>query len=146
VKKLPAAEGSQLLLVSIENASHEDPKKAVAEVEAAGIDHIDIVVSNAGISPANAPLDAADPQIILDAFNVNALSSIVLFQAVNPLLLKSSAPKWISVSSRAGSIDTAEGWYYWIGAYGVSKAAQNWFTKYVLHSCKHKFNMTLLTR
>ena len=57
------------------------------------------------------------------------MSSIVLFQAVNKLLTKSSAPKWISVSSRAGSIGAATDFYYWIGPYGVSKAAQNWFTK-----------------
>jgi len=51
---------------------------------------------------------------------------------VNKLLLKSSAPKWVSVSSRAGSIGDAADFYYYVAPYGVSKAAQNYFTKLVI--------------
>ncbi|KAF2685007.1 NAD(P)-binding protein [Lentithecium fluviatile CBS 122367] len=129
LKKLSTGDGSRLLLVSIENASRSDPKKAVQDIEAAGIDHVDIVISSAGVSPGPAPLDAVDPEVVVETFNINAVSSIVLFQAVNKLLVKSAAPKWISVSSRAGSIGAAVDFYYYVGAYGVSKAAQNWFTK-----------------
>ena len=118
-----------MLLVSIENASHSDPKKAVEEIEAAGIDHIDVVISNSGVSPSPAPLDAVDPKVLNDTFNINTVSSIVLFGAVNKLLVKSSAPKWITVSSRAGSIGDAADFYYYVSPYGLSKAAQNWFTK-----------------
>jgi NAD(P)-dependent dehydrogenase (short-subunit alcohol dehydrogenase family) len=128
LKALPMGAGSRLLLVSIENTSTTDPKKAIEEIEAAGVDHIDIVISNAGISPAYAPLDAADPKALVDAFSINAVASVLLFGAVNKLIRNASAPKWISVSSRVGSVGQAVDWYYYIGAYGMSKAAQNWFT------------------
>ena len=122
------AGGSRLLLVSIENESTTDPKKAVQEIEAAGINHLDIVISNSGMSPAPAPLIAVDSNNLIDAFKVNAVSTVLLYQAVHELLAKSSKPKWISISTRIASIGQAESWYFYAGAYGISKAAQNWFT------------------
>ena len=64
VKKLPTANGSRLFLASIENTSYSDPQKAVQEIEAAGIDHIDVVISNSGVNPGLAPLDVADPKVL----------------------------------------------------------------------------------
>ncbi|OKL62370.1 hypothetical protein UA08_02262 [Talaromyces atroroseus] len=128
LKALPTAEGTQLLLVTIENTSWTDPKKAVEDIEAAGIDHIDIVISCAGVSPTPVPFEAVDPKVLVDTYSVNAVASVVLFQAVNALLRKSSTPKWISVTSRAGSVGQAADFYYNISPYGMSKAAQNWFT------------------
>ncbi|KAF2754519.1 NAD(P)-binding protein [Pseudovirgaria hyperparasitica] len=134
LKNLPVATGSRLLLVSIESTSTSDPKRAVEDMEAAGIAHIDIVVSNAGISPAPAPLDLADPEDLIQAFKVNAVASVLLFQAANRLLSKSEAPKWVSISSRVGSIGQAASFYQYASAYGMSKAAQDWFTATLHHS------------
>ncbi|KAI1765519.1 NAD(P)-binding protein [Hypoxylon sp. FL1150] len=126
--KLPAAEGSKLLLVSIENTSTTDAKKAAEEIEAAGLDHIDIVISNTAVSHPPAPLEVVDTEQIVEAFRVNAVSSVLLYQAVHKLLAKSSAPKWISVSTRPSSIAQPADFYWYISPYGISKAAQNWFT------------------
>lgn len=128
LKALPKADGSKLLLVGIENTSTTDPKKAVEAIQAEGVDHIDIVISNSGVSPPATPLDLLDPRAITETFNVNAVSTIALFQAVKELLTKSNSPKWISVSSRLGSVGSALDLYYNVSAYGISKAAQNWFT------------------
>ncbi|KAJ2978300.1 hypothetical protein NUW58_g7538 [Xylaria curta] len=128
LNKLPTAAGSRLVLVSIENTSTTDAKKAAQDIEAAGLDHIDIVISNTAISHPPAPLEAVDTELFVEAFRVNAISSVLLFQAVTGLLTKSSAPKWISVSSRPGSIAQPAEFYWYIGPYGMSKAAQNWFT------------------
>jgi len=129
LRSLPIGSGSRILLVGIENTSLSDPKKAIETVEAAGIDHIDIVIANAGVSIGAAPLEIADPKAFTESFNINVLSSVVLFQAVNKLLTKSSAPKWISVSSRGGSTSAPLPWYPYAAAYCMSKAAQNWFTQ-----------------
>lgn len=128
LSNLPTATGSRLLLVNIENTSTTDAKKAIDKIETAGVDHVDVVISNAGVSPDPAPLDSVDPRVLVDAFSVNTVSSVLLFQAVHKLLTKASAPKWVSVSSRAGSIGQAADFYWYISPYGMSKAAQNWFT------------------
>lgn len=127
---MPAANGSRILIVGIENTNHSDPKKAIEAVEAAGIDHVDIVIANSGISIGAAPLELADPKAFTESFDVNVVASVVLFQAVNKLLTKSSAPKWISVSSRGGSTGAPLVFYPFAAAYFISKAAQNWFTQY----------------
>ncbi|KAH8733225.1 hypothetical protein GQ44DRAFT_640357 [Phaeosphaeriaceae sp. PMI808] len=129
LKSLPTGSGSRLLLVGVENTSLSDPKKAVEAIEAAGIDHIDVVIANSGVSIGAAPLELADPKAFTESFNVNVLSGVVLFQAVNKLLTKSSAPKWISISSRGGSTSAPLPWYPYAAAYCMSKAAQNWFTQ-----------------
>lgn len=72
----------------------------------------------------------ADPKYFTESFNINVLSGVVLYQAVSSLLKKSSAPKWISVSSRGGSTSAPLPWYPYAAAYCMSKAAQNWFTQY----------------
>lgn len=129
LKDLPVGSGSRLLLVGIENTNPEDPKKAVETIEAAGVDHIDIVIANSGISIGAAPLELADPKAFTESFNVNVLSGVMLYQAVSELLKKSSAPKWISVSSRGGSTSAPLPWYPYAAAYCISKAAQNSFTQ-----------------
>lgn len=103
-------------------------KKKAEDIEGAGLDHIDIVISSAAISHPPAPLDALDTELMVEAFRINAIAPVLLFQAVHKLLAKSSAPKWISVSSRPGSIAQPADFYWYIGPYAISKAAQNWFT------------------
>lgn len=129
LKTLSTASGSRFLLVSIENTNFEDPKKAVKTIEIAGIDHIDVVIANSGVSIGAAPLELADPKYFTESFSINALATLVLYQALSSLLKKSSAPKWISVSSRMGSTSAPLPFYPYAAAYGMSKAAQNWFTQ-----------------
>ncbi|TVY86317.1 Norsolorinic acid ketoreductase [Lachnellula willkommii] len=129
LKALPAGNGSKLLLVTIENLSSTDPKNAVKEVEAAGIRYIDIVIANAGVSPPVDPLETVELEEMSTTFKINALGPLGLFQASKDLLDKSSNPRWVSVSSAAGSIGAMEAFGAYIApAYSVSKAALNWIT------------------
>ncbi|KAK2043965.1 norsolorinic acid reductase-like protein [Colletotrichum somersetense] len=93
LKSLPTAEGSKLVLVSIESMSPTDLQQAVKDIEAAGIDHLDVVIANAGYSPTPAPPDVVDIQDLIDSLQINTVASVRLFQAVKPLLEKSSSPK-----------------------------------------------------
>ncbi|TVY14234.1 Norsolorinic acid ketoreductase [Lachnellula arida] len=129
LKALPAGNGSKLLLVTIENLSSTDPKNAAKEIEAAGIRYIDIVIANAGVSPPVDPLETVELEEMSTTFKINALGPLGLFQASKDLLEKSSNPRWVSVSSAAGSIGAMEAFGAYIApAYSVSKAALNWIT------------------
>lgn len=129
LKGLPAASGSKLILVSIESTSLTDPAKAVEEVQAEGVDHFDIVIASAGWSPPIEIADNAQIEDVKKSFDINAVGPLILYQAVKPLLEKSKSPKWVSVSTAAATISALEPFQAWVcAAYGLTKAAQNWFT------------------
>ncbi len=129
LKSSPTADGSKLLLVHVESTSTEDPKKALSEIQSAGIDYIDVVIANAGGSPPVEPIDIVKPSDMILTFQTNALGPLILFQTFRPLLQKSRSPKWISVSSKAGSCGCMGGMGSWITpAYGAAKASLNWIT------------------
>ncbi|KAK3373684.1 hypothetical protein B0T24DRAFT_657468 [Lasiosphaeria ovina] len=130
LRSLSAADGSRLLLVNIESTSYADPTAAVRELEAAGIDHVDIVIANAGGAGGGlAPLTIVTPENVADVLALNALGPLALYQAVLPLLKKSPAPKWVSVTSAVASIGNMENFHSHVApAYGIGKAALNWIT------------------
>ncbi|KAJ5093872.1 hypothetical protein N7456_009733 [Penicillium angulare] len=130
LKKLPTADASRLLLVSIDSANMDDPQASIKDIEAEGITHIDVVIANAGITPSAGPLDKVTIQDVSDALSINAMSPIQLYHATRPLLEKSSRPVWFSMTSAAGSIGNVEihNAQFFL-AYGISKAAMNFFTK-----------------
>jgi len=106
-----------------------DPQEAVEGLKAAGIHHIDTITANAGVSPTVQPLETVDPAEVSSTFQINALGPLVLFQAFRPLLEKSQNPKWVSISSAAGSIGSMGAFGSHIApAYCISKAALNWIT------------------
>jgi NAD(P)-dependent dehydrogenase (short-subunit alcohol dehydrogenase family) len=129
LKSSPAATGSKLILVTIESSSQTDPQQAVEDIKAAGINHVDIAIANAGFAPPPAPPETVEIKDMEETFRVNTLGPLILFRALKPLLDKSSAPKWISISSVAGSIANIEAvGTAVISAYGVAKAGLNWIT------------------
>lgn len=139
LKKSPVGEGSRLVLVSLDASNLEDPAKAIEAVKGAGVTHLDIVIANAGISPAPSPLDVAALGEVVDALHVNTLSPIALYQASKPMLENSKKPIWLSVSSAAGSItNLPEYQAHWLLGYGISKAALDFFTMAV-HSANPSF-------
>lgn len=129
LKSSPTGEGSKLLLVHIESSSSEDPKKAAAELEANGIDHVDIVIANAGGSPPVVPLDEVSADDMIAAFRVNVLGPLALWQALRPLLKKSANPKWTSISTVASSMTLMPQMGTHITpAYGTAKVGLNFVT------------------
>lgn len=137
-------ENSRLILVNIDSASLEDPAKAIQAAKAAGITKIDVVIANAGTSPPPGPLNDAPISDIAKAFNVNTLSPIALYTATRPFLQKSERPRWLSVSSAAGSIGNLEAHQaHFVLPYGLSKAALNFFTLAVHASEKNLIAYTI---
>nr|WBY61500.1 SDR [Penicillium turbatum] len=139
LEALPKADGSRLQLVKIESSNSADPAAAIKDLT--DVDHIDVVVANAGGAGEKGiiPLDVVSSEIVTDVFTVNSLGPLALYQAVKPLLEKSQAPKWVSVSSAAGSIGRLELHKAHIApAYGIAKAGLNWITT-AIHSANKGF-------
>ncbi|KAK8099625.1 uncharacterized protein PG998_012866 [Apiospora kogelbergensis] len=120
---------AKLLIVKIESASEADAKEAVQQMRAAGIDHIDVLIANAGVSPPIVGLETVELASVESAFRVNTLGPLALYQACHGLLLRSRSPKLITMSSKAGSIGDMSSLRAWKApAYCISKAALNWIT------------------
>ncbi len=104
---LPKGDRSRLLMIKIDSTIQTDPAEAVKLLEKEGIESLDIVVANAGISechPFVSGLDVADLQRHIVT---NVLGVVWLYQATLPLLRKSPTPKWVTMGSSAGSIQAS---------------------------------------
>ena len=115
---------STVSLVQLDVTSDASITAAVKEVESQQ-GHLDILINNAGICPTD-----ISRSILRDCLETNAVSPAMVTQAFAPLLLKSSAPRVIYVSSALGSITTrgnSKDMAYDADfkAYRISKAALN---------------------
>lgn len=127
LKASPKGSGSGLLLVTIDSAVATDAAKAVEEMKAAGIGHIDILIANAGLSPPVDPLEKVGQDVLTDTININALGPLAIYQACHPLLKESTDAKFVPISSAAGSIGAMESNGAWVApSYSISKAVLNW--------------------
>ncbi|KAK3311862.1 hypothetical protein B0H66DRAFT_614621 [Apodospora peruviana] len=133
-----AAKDTKLLLVKISSNSDTDAVDAIATIKAAGVDHLDIVIANAGISSTSAfaKVDGVKLKDIRDMFEVNTLGPLKLFIAAFPLLKATAdskgpgAPKFVGVSTNAASIvDVEENAPYLLAGYGTTKAALNYLVR-----------------
>ena len=70
-----------------------------------------------------------DPAQVQEHISVNAIGSLILFQAVLPMLQKASQPKFVLLGSPMGSIGGMEMRPFPMNAYGVSKAAAHYFVR-----------------
>ena len=91
---------------------------------ASQIDHLDVLVNNAGIllDASNASVLEVEPTLILQTLQTNTLGPLRLTQKLVPLLAESNAGKVINVSSGGGQLtDMGD----WAPAYSLSKTALN---------------------
>lgn len=127
---LPRGESSSLILAKIDSASDDDALSAVESLTFQhNVDHIDLVVANAGISNYFGAARVTPPKEVMEHYRINVLGPLLLFQATAPLLLKAKQPKFVTISSGAGSIDGVERLKVENTAYGASKAALNFVTR-----------------
>jgi NAD(P)-dependent dehydrogenase (short-subunit alcohol dehydrogenase family) len=130
LENLPTGANSCLHLVSLESTVESDAASAVASSQQAlGIDHIDIVIANAGVNPPVVAPELTKAEDMLSTYKVNAVGPMWLYQATRELLAKAQKPIWITISSSAGSVTKLEEFGITkLLAYGASKTAVNWLT------------------
>ncbi|KAI0382102.1 hypothetical protein F5Y04DRAFT_58128 [Hypomontagnella monticulosa] len=125
--KLPTAEGSKLIVVKVDATVWQDPFDAVESLESQGIDHIDFVIANAGVSyiwPTVADVKLEDMEA---HYRTNVYGYVSLFQATRKLLKKSKRePVLANLGSNAGSMSAPLPFPN--AAYGPSKGAAGWYT------------------
>ena len=110
--------------------------RAAAEVGRV-VDHVDLLVNNAGIYPEDdGGLERLELQKLIEAFDVNALGALRVTRAMLPLLRKGSGKRVIQVTSLMGSMgDNSSGGSY---AYRMSKAALNMANRNLAHELGHE--------
>ena len=104
--QLPTGQGSRLITVKIDATQEQDALDAVRALkELHGVQHLDVVIANAGISniyPSVAELKISDIQKNMET---NVYGVIRLYQATRSLLQKSSnQPIFATVGSSAGCL------------------------------------------
>ncbi|KII82622.1 hypothetical protein PLICRDRAFT_68561, partial [Plicaturopsis crispa FD-325 SS-3] len=124
-------------ILKLVSASKEDSEAAAAFVEkVAG--HINVIIANAGIAETWAPAHEISIEGVERHFKVNAIGPLVLFQAFYPLLKAApSTPKFVVISTRAGSIESGAAVPLGLSAYGPSKAAVNYLTRKIHFENEH---------
>ena len=132
LKDLTKGEGSRLFLVHIDSTSDTDAKKvAAALADEYHITHLDCVIANASLQNLIFDrVDSVDPQQLQQHFSTNTLGTLTLFQAMLPLLKKSTmGPKFVLLGTPAGSIGAMHERPIPMSAYGVSKAAAHYLVR-----------------
>ena len=119
----------QLYIVPLDVSAIESVRSA-AQKTAALVDHLDVLINNAGVISSTNNYTIREPQDyeqIQWMININALGPIRVAEAMLPLLDQGTLKRLCFVSSEAGSIERCRrsGWY----GYTMSKAALNMAVK-----------------
>ncbi|KAI2613455.1 NAD(P)-binding protein [Hypoxylon sp. NC1633] len=128
---VPTGPGSRLLMVKIDASVESDASEAVKQLAAQGIDHLDLVIANAGIAKSFPKVSEVRIPDLIDHLTPNVFGAIWLFQATLPLLLKSDSPTWVTMGSGGARISvrpTRELIPLPNATYSPSKVAMHWFT------------------
>jgi norsolorinic acid ketoreductase len=137
---LPTAPNTKLIIVKIDSLSETDAHAAVHLLQSEHeVEKLDVVIANAGIAKHASPASEIPIAEMRNHFEVNAIGPLILFQATKPLLGRSSQPKFVVVTSRAGSIGRLDFGQLPVVAYGSSKAAVNYIVRKI-----HFENMDLI--
>jgi norsolorinic acid ketoreductase len=127
---LPHGKDSKVILVKIDSAHENDAIEAVKVLKSeCKITKLDVVIANAGISNYFGKATVTPAEEMLSHFKINTVAPLLLFQATVPLLNAAATPKFITISSGAGSISNMGNLPVANTAYGASKAAANFVTR-----------------
>ncbi|KAJ5137956.1 NADP(+)-dependent dehydrogenase [Penicillium atrosanguineum] len=139
---LPNGNGSSMIVVPLHVDSPSSAAEAASEIQTQHhIQHIDIVIANAGICNHWGPVQEMADSDVVSHFEVNTLGPLRLFKAMAPLLQRASTPKFVYISTLLASILGIEQMPSLTAAYGMSKAAGNYLVKKI--NAENKYLITL---
>jgi norsolorinic acid ketoreductase len=132
LSSVPLGSDSKLILIKIDSNVDSDPAATVSELATKySINKIDVLISNAGLLDIIAPVIDTPADQVRKHIETNTIGPLVLLQAFMPLLAASSSPKFLVISSTLGSVGEMGNLPVPFFAYGVSKAAVNYFVRKV---------------
>jgi norsolorinic acid ketoreductase len=112
--------------------------QAAAEIQIKHrIDHIDVVIANAGICSCWGPVLDVHERDMYAHFEVNTMGPLRLFQSMAPLLQKARIPKFVYISTQLASIGGIGQTPTLTVAYGISKAAGNYLVRKIHAENEH---------
>ena len=130
--------GSRLIVLQLDSSSPTDAAAAVSRLQSDfGITKLDTVIANAGIGKYWGLTIDTPVKEVEEHFEVNSLGPFRLFQAVQALLFKASTPRFVVISTVLGSVELQQKMKIPDVAYGMSKAAVNFFTAKIHHENPH---------
>ncbi|KAK5053914.1 hypothetical protein LTR84_001876 [Exophiala bonariae] len=131
LQDLPHGSDSKVITVQIDSASTTDAATAISTLKSQhSITHLDVVIANAGVSKYFGPARATPAAEMTEHFAINTVAPLLLFQATATLLdAAPGTPKFVVLSSGAGSLGMVEDLPVENTAYGASKAAANFVTR-----------------
>ncbi|OPB46114.1 short chain dehydrognease/reductase [Trichoderma guizhouense] len=124
---LPKAEGSNLVVLKYDAGVEQDAFDLVKALKGENvINHLDIVVANAGISKSYPLVKDVRRVDIQEHIDINAYGVVSLYQATRDLLQKSTKkPIFVTIGSGAGALERQPPVPN--AAYGPSKVLVNWY-------------------
>lgn len=141
---LPKSHGSSLIVVQLHANSPSSAMKAVSEIQTQHhIEHIDVVIANAGICNHWGPVQEMADSEVLSHIEVNTLGPLRLFKATALLLQNASTPKFVYISTLLASISGIEQMPSLTAAYGMSKAAGNYLVKKIDAENQHLITLSI---
>lgn len=121
---------SHLIIVSLDADIAASTAQTASEIQIKHhIDHLVIVIANAGICNSWGPVLEVDESDMYNHFEVNTMGPLRLFQAMAPLLQKARTPKFVYISTQLASIEGIGQTPILTIAYGISKAAGNYLVR-----------------
>ncbi|KAK0649663.1 hypothetical protein B0T16DRAFT_410527 [Cercophora newfieldiana] len=129
LSNLPKAVDSKLVLVKIDATSDTDAEDAASTLKQE-IDHLDILIANAGLCIYNEPTHKGELKTFRDQLEINFLGPVKLFKAFYDLLQAAKEPKFIGITSMIGSTSMIQ--YNGplnLAGYGTSKSALTHFVR-----------------
>ncbi|KAI6357205.1 hypothetical protein MCOR31_010429 [Pyricularia oryzae] len=121
----PRGTDTNLIITKLDGSSKTDPYSAVEDIRSKGVEHIDVVISNAAVAQL-ATLEDLPVEVFEEHIAVNSVAVLLLYKATLPLLRASACAKFALISAAGGSIGTFAGNKLPLGAYGGSKALSNY--------------------
>ncbi|KAJ5090527.1 NADP(+)-dependent dehydrogenase [Penicillium argentinense] len=144
LEKLPKGEGSGLIVVPLDINNPSSVTKAVSIIQTQHhIEHIDVVIANAGVCTHWGPVQEMADEDVISHFEVNTLGPLRLFKATASLLEKASTPKLIYISTLLASFSGIEQIPTLTAAYGMSKVAGNFLVKKIDAENKHLITLSV---
>lgn len=105
LSNLAKGENSKLIVVKLNVNVEGDHAEALKTLGKEGIDSLDIVIANAGISDEHPFVNELKISDLQRHIETNVYGVVYLYQATLPLLKKSPSPKWITMGSSAGALE-----------------------------------------
>lgn len=128
---LPRDPSTTLILSQIDSKDHSTPSIAISNLQAQGVNHLDLVIANAGVCKCFPTAAEANLDDAREHYEINVLGPLALFQATLPLLraADSREGKFVGISSIGASIGGMELRPVPSSVYGPSKAALNYIMR-----------------